>query len=86
VVVVVVGASPFFRKAVHIELSDVGVHVFVFEKGGEDGEGEFGGICDDKAILLVVPVNNMAVFFFLDEGRGTDSIWWVLSRNGGAFL
>ena len=73
-VIVVMTMISLFGEAVHVELTYVGVHVFVFEEHWKYVIGKFLRIGNYKSVLGLVPVYNVAVLAILTFIELTSSI------------
>ena len=52
-------------ESIHIELSNVGVHILMFEVIGEYVRGELLNILNDEPTLVLVPSNSIAELMLL---------------------
>jgi len=67
-------------EIVHVELSDEGVHLVVFEVHGKDSLSELLNVLDDKEVSAVTPRDNVIVALFFQEFIG------FANERGDAFL
>lgn len=57
--VIIIGPSTFFGETVHVELSNIGMHVFVFEVDGENIGRKLLDVLNNKSIFFFIPANYM---------------------------
>ena len=74
VVVVVVVFVSFFGEAIHVELSDEGMHVPMLEVLRKHNVYKTILAANYESIILLIPSNNMTVLGFLNRWKSTCSI------------
>ena len=57
-----------FREAIHIQLSNKGMHIFMFEIDGQYNIGKIVLIYYHKTIAIVIPMDDIFVLLVLNQG------------------
>lgn len=78
-----ISISDKFVKTVHVELSDEGEKIIVFEVLREYLCGEPSDIFDSKGIAIWRPVNDLLVLRVLSKVKHTSTILKVLAKKMG---